>query len=89
MIHHLNRPLQGDLRDRLYSVQEISTLAMDEPDDRMSLAIFNAEVTLPKNHQQEVTRISHRIQRLAQTRTRDDQQAYPLLFWMDLVAVAW
>jgi hypothetical protein len=38
-----NTTFQGYLRDRLDSVREIATVAMDEPDDGMNLAIFNAE----------------------------------------------
>jgi hypothetical protein len=38
-----NRTLQGYLRDRFDSVGEIATVAIDEPDDGMNLAIFNAE----------------------------------------------
>jgi hypothetical protein len=38
-----NKTLQGYLRDRLDSVREIATVAMDEPDDGMNLAIFNGE----------------------------------------------
>jgi hypothetical protein len=38
-----NRTLQGYLRDRLDSVREIATVAMDEPDDGMNLVISNAE----------------------------------------------
>jgi hypothetical protein len=37
-----NRTLRGYLRDRLDSVREIATVTMDEPDDGMNLAIFNA-----------------------------------------------
>jgi hypothetical protein len=37
-----NTTLQGYLRDQLDSVREIATVAMDEPDDRMNLVIFNA-----------------------------------------------
>jgi hypothetical protein len=37
-----NITLQGYLRDRLDSVREIPTVAMDEPDDGVNLAIFNA-----------------------------------------------
>jgi hypothetical protein len=40
-----NRILQDYLRDRLDSVREITTVAMDEPDG-MNLAIFNAERAL-------------------------------------------
>jgi hypothetical protein len=45
-----NRALQGYLRDRLGSVREIATVAMDEPDDGMNLVIFNAEGALLDNH---------------------------------------
>jgi hypothetical protein len=38
-----NRTLQGYLRDRLDSIREMATVAVDEPDDGMNLAIFNAE----------------------------------------------
>jgi hypothetical protein len=38
-----NRTLQGHLKDRLDSVREIVTVGMDETDDGLNLAIFNAE----------------------------------------------
>jgi hypothetical protein len=38
-----NRTLQGYFRDRVDSVRQITTVAMDEPDDGMNVAIFNAE----------------------------------------------
>jgi hypothetical protein len=42
-----NRALQGYLRDRLDSVREIATVAMDEPGDGMNLVIFNTEGSCP------------------------------------------
>jgi hypothetical protein len=53
-----NRTLQGYLRDRLDSVREITTVVMDEPDDGMNLAFFNAEGALLDDHQLEVVRNS-------------------------------
>jgi hypothetical protein len=38
-----NRTVPGYLRNRLDSGREIATVAMDEPDDGMNMAIFNAE----------------------------------------------
>jgi hypothetical protein len=49
-----NGTLQGYLRDRLDSVREIDTVAMDQPDDGMNLVIFNAKGTLFDDHQLEV-----------------------------------
>jgi hypothetical protein len=51
-----HKTLQGYLRDRLDSVREIVTVAMDEPDDGMNLAIFNAKRALLDGHQLEVVR---------------------------------
>jgi hypothetical protein len=58
-----NRTLQGYLRDGLASVREIATVAMDEPDDGVNLAIFNAEGALLDDHQLEVVRNSYHIQK--------------------------
>jgi hypothetical protein len=45
-----NRTVQGYLRDRFDSVREIATVVMDEPDDGMNLAIFNAAGALLDDH---------------------------------------
>jgi hypothetical protein len=37
-----NKTLQGYLRDRLDSIREMATVSMNEPDEGMNLAIFNA-----------------------------------------------
>jgi hypothetical protein len=76
-----NRTLQGYLRDRLDSVREIVTVAMDEPDDGMNLAIVNAEGTLLNDHQLGVIRNSYHTQRLSKTHMLYDQLVYPLIFW--------
>jgi hypothetical protein len=76
-----NRTLQGHLRDRLDSVREIATVAMDEPDDGMNLAIFNAERALLDDHQLEVVRNSYNTQKLSQVHMLYDQLVYPLVFW--------
>jgi hypothetical protein len=62
-----NRTLQGCLRDWLDSIREIVIVAMDEPDDGMNLAIFNAEGALLDNHQLGVVRNSYHTQKLSQT----------------------
>jgi hypothetical protein len=61
-----NRMLQGYLRDRLDSLREIATVAMDKPDDGMNLAIFNAEGALLDDHQLEIVRNSYHTQKLSQ-----------------------
>jgi hypothetical protein len=76
-----NRTLQGYLRVRLDSVRETATVAMDEPDDGMNLAIFNAEGTLLDDHQLNVVRNSYHTQRLSQTHMIYNQLVYPLVFW--------
>jgi hypothetical protein len=54
---------------------------MDEPDDGMNLAIFNAEGALLDDHQSEVVRHSYHTQKLSQTHMLYDQLVYPLIFW--------
>jgi hypothetical protein len=54
-----NRAFQSYLRDHLDYVRVIATVAMDEPDNRMNLAIFNVEVVLLNDYQLEVIRNSH------------------------------
>jgi hypothetical protein len=75
-----NRTLQGYLRDRLDSVREIAIVAMDESDDGMNLAIFNAEGTLLGDHQLHVVRNSYHTQKLSQAHMLYDQLMYPLIF---------
>jgi hypothetical protein len=54
---------------------------MDEPDDGMNLAIFNAEGALLDNHQLEIIRNSYYTQKLSQPHMLSDQLVYPLIFW--------
>jgi hypothetical protein len=65
----------------LDSVREIATIAMDEPDDGMNLAIFNAEGALLDDHELELVRNSYRTQKLSQAHMLYDQLVYPLTFW--------
>jgi hypothetical protein len=76
-----NRTLQGYLIDRLDSVREIATVVMDEPNDGMNLAIFNAEGILPDDHQLEIVHNSYHTQKLSQVHMLYDQLVYPLIFW--------
>jgi hypothetical protein len=54
---------------------------MDEPDNGVSLAIFNAEGALLNDHQLEVVRNSYHTQKLSQAHMLYDQFVYPLIFW--------
>jgi hypothetical protein len=54
---------------------------MDEPDDGMNLAIFNAEAALLDDHQLEVVRKSYRTQKLSQAQMFYDKLIYQLIFW--------
>jgi hypothetical protein len=62
-------------------VQEIATVAMDELDDGMNLAIVNGEEALFDDHQLEVVRNSYPTQKLSQVYMLYDQLVYPLIFW--------
>jgi hypothetical protein len=54
---------------------------MDEPDDGMDLRLFNAEGSLPDDHQLEILRNSYHTQKLSQAHMLYDQPVYPLIFW--------
>jgi hypothetical protein len=54
---------------------------MDEPDDGMNLAIFNAEGALLDDRQLEVVLNSYHTQKLSQTHRFYNQLVYPLIFW--------
>jgi hypothetical protein len=54
---------------------------MDEPDDGMNLAIFNAEGALFDDHQLEIVRNSYHTQKFSQAYVPYDQLVYPLIFW--------
>jgi hypothetical protein len=54
---------------------------MDEPDDGMNPAIFNAEGALLDDHQLEIVRNSDHTQKLSQAHMLYDQLMYPLIFW--------
>jgi hypothetical protein len=73
--------LQGYLKDRLDSVREIATVAMDEPNNGMNLAIFNAEGALLDDHQLEIVRNSYHTQKLSQAHIFYDQLVNTLIFW--------
>jgi hypothetical protein len=66
-----NGTFQGYLRDRFDSVREIDTVAMDEPNDGMNLAIFNTDGTLLDDHQLEVVRNKYHTQKLSRLDDRD------------------
>jgi hypothetical protein len=54
---------------------------MDELDEGMNLAVFNAEELLLNRHKMEVLRNSYQPQKLRQFHTLYDQLAYQLIFW--------
>jgi hypothetical protein len=81
LMFSLKTELQGYLRDRLDSVREIATVAMDEPDNGMNLAIFNTEAVLLDNHQLEVVRNSYHTQKPSQAHVLYDRLVYPSIFW--------
>jgi hypothetical protein len=54
---------------------------MDEPDEGMNLAIFNAEGVMLDGYQLEVVRNSYHTQKLSQAHMFYGQLAYPLIFW--------
>jgi hypothetical protein len=54
---------------------------MDEPEDGMNLAIFNAEGALLDDRQLEVVRRPYHTQKLSQAHALYDQFVYPLIFW--------
>jgi hypothetical protein len=76
-----NRTFAGYLRDRLGSLREICFVSMNEPDEGMNLAVFNAHGLLLNDHQMEALRNSYQPQRLSQFHMLYDQLVYPLIFW--------
>jgi hypothetical protein len=76
-----NTIFQSYLGDRFDLVREIATVAMDEPDNRMDLAIFNAEGVLLNDDQLQVARDSYHTQEFSQTHMLDHQFVYSLIFW--------
>jgi hypothetical protein len=76
-----NGTLQGDLRDRFESIREIATVSMNEGDEGMNMAIFNAKGILLNNHQIELFRNSDQPQRFCQAHMLDNQLPYGRMFW--------
>jgi hypothetical protein len=76
-----NRTLAGYLRDRSDPLREIGIVSMNEPDEGMNLAVFNAEDLLLNDHQMEGLRNSYQPQRSSQFHMLYDQLVYPLIFW--------
>jgi hypothetical protein len=54
---------------------------MNEPDNGMNLAIFNAEGPLLNDHEMEIRRNSSQSEKLPPLHMCDDQLVYPLIFW--------
>jgi hypothetical protein len=54
---------------------------MNEPDEGMNLAIFNAEGLLLKDHEMEVLRNSSQAEKLSQFHMHYDQLVHPLICW--------
>jgi hypothetical protein len=54
-----NRTLAGYLRDHLDSLREIGIVLMNEPDEGINMAVFNAEGLLLNDHQMETLRNSY------------------------------
>jgi hypothetical protein len=75
------KTLRGYLKDRLYFLQQIGIVSMNESDEGMHLAVFNAEGLLLNDHQMEVLRSSYQPQELSQSHMLYDQLVYPLTFW--------
>jgi hypothetical protein len=76
-----NGTLEGYFRDRLDSVRQIASVSMNEPDEEVNLAIFNADGIAFSDHQIGVLRNSYQIQKLCQFHLTCDQLVYPLIFW--------
>jgi hypothetical protein len=76
-----NGTIQGDLRDRFESIREIATVSMNERDEGINMAIFNAKGILLNNHQMELLRNSDQPQRLCQAHMLDNQLLYGRMFW--------
>jgi hypothetical protein len=76
-----NEIVQGHLRDRLYSVREIPTTAMMEPNGGMNKSIINPEGCLLKDHEVEVLRNLFVPQKRCQFDMLCDRLAYALIFW--------
>jgi hypothetical protein len=59
----------------------MNVVSMDEPGERMNLAVFNAEGLLLGDHQMEVLRDCYQVQKLSQFCMPYDRLVYPLIFW--------
>jgi hypothetical protein len=76
-----NTALPGYRRNRLDSLRQIGIVPINESDEEMNQAVFNAEGLLPNDHQMEVFRHSYQPQKLSQSHMLYDQLVYPLIFW--------
>jgi hypothetical protein len=76
-----NTTLRDYMTQRLDVVREIASVSMNEPDEGMNLAIFNAEGISLTEHQLEVLRTSYHTEKLSQHHMLYDQLVYPLIFW--------
>jgi hypothetical protein len=80
-ILHENKTLCRYLKQKLDVVREITTVSMNESDEGMNLAIFNAEGIALNHHELEVLEKSYKRQQLSQNHMLYDQLVYPLIFW--------
>jgi hypothetical protein len=76
-----NKTFQGYLRDRLDFIQEIAILSLEEPDNGLNLAIFNADWVVINDHQSEIPGNFYYTQKLSHVHLICEQVIYPLIFW--------
>jgi hypothetical protein len=81
MILARNQTLRAYLRERLDSLKRVATVSMDEPDDGMVLAIFNADSPQLEPHQIEAIKSSYETHKLSQMDGLYDLLLYPGIFW--------
>jgi hypothetical protein len=60
-----NKTMQGHLRARLDCVRDITTVSMNEHEEEMNRAIFNAERLLPRDQEMGVLRNSYQLQQFS------------------------
>jgi hypothetical protein len=76
-----NEKLRNYARNRVDNIKKIASVSMNEADEGVNLAIFNADGPLLAEHGREVVRNTYQVQKLSQSQSLCGRLVYPLIFW--------
>jgi hypothetical protein len=75
-----NETVRKYVRNRVDDTKQVASVSMNEADEGVNLAIFNADEPLLTQYGIEVAKNTSQVQKLSQTQSLYDQLVYPLIF---------